>query len=109
MKLTDLRDALLEVTEYTFHYEATHKPDKYIVWAEDGEADSINADNHKTEQVLQGTIDYFTKTEYDPNFGLIQAKLNSIDISWLLNFVQYEEDTGYIHYEWVFEIEGELI
>lgn len=104
MKLTDIRDALLDVTEDVFHYEAIHTPDKYIVWAEDGEADSITADNHKTEQVLQGTIDYFTKLEYDTNFGLIQAKLNSIDISWRLNSVQYEEDTGYIHYEWVWEM-----
>ncbi len=104
MKLTDLRDALLQVTLSTFHYEASHKPDKYIVWAEDGEADCLNADDQKTDQVLQGTIDYFTKTEYDSNFELIQEKLNSIDISWRLNSIQHEEETGYIHYEWVWEI-----
>lgn len=104
MKLSDLRDALLEVIPDVFHYEAWSKPDKYIVWAEDGEADSLSADDKKTDQVLQGTIDYFTKTEYDPNFELIQEKLNSIDISWKLNSVQHEEETGYIHYEWVWEI-----
>lgn len=104
MKLTDLRDALLEVTSNVYHYEAWAKPDKYIVWAEDGEADSLNTDDQKTEQVIQGTIDYFTKMEYDPNFELIQAKLNSINMSWKLNSVQYEEDTGYIHYEWIWEM-----
>ncbi len=109
MKLTDLRDALLEVTQDTFHYEATHKPDKYIVWAEDTESSSIHADNHKAGQVIQGTIDYFTKMEYDPNMVSIQQKLNSIDIAWTLNSVQYEEETKYIHYEWVFEFIGELI
>ena len=109
MKLSDIRDALLQVLPDVFHYEAWAKPDKYIVWAEDTEADSLNADDKKEEQVLQGTIDYFTKTEYDPNFKLIQAKLNSIEIGWRLNSIQHEQDTGYIHYEWIFELIGELI
>lgn len=104
MKLTDIRDLLLTVTEDTFHYEAHKKPDKYIVWAEDSEADAVHADNHKTNQVIQGTIDYFTKTEFDSNFELIQDKLNSADIAWRLNSIQREEGTGYIHYEWVWEM-----
>lgn len=109
MKLTDLRDALLDVTQDTFHYEATHKSDKYIVWAEDNESDAGYGDNRKTIQVIQGTIDYFTKEEYDSNVKLIQEKLNSIDIAWRLNSIQHEEDTKFIHYEWVFEFIGELI
>lgn len=109
MKLTDLRDALLDVTQDTFHYEATHKSDKYIVWAEDTEADSLNADDEKDEQVIQGTVDYFTRSEYDPNVKAIQQKLNSINVAWRLNSIQHEEGTGYIHYEWVFELIEELI
>jgi hypothetical protein len=109
MKLSDLRDALLEVIPDVFHYEAKGKPDKYIVWAEDNEASSLNADNKKDEQVIEGTIDYFTKTEYDDNVVLIQQKLNSIDVSWRLSSIQHEQDTGYIHYEWIFELIGELI
>lgn len=104
MKLSDLRDLLLTVTQDTFHYHAHKKPDKYIVWAEDTESDSGHGDNHKTIQVIQGTIDYFTKMEFDPNFDLIQEKLNSIDIAWKLNSIQHEEETGYIHYEWVWEM-----
>lgn len=104
MNLVDLRDALLTVTPNVYHFYATTKPDSYIVWAEDGEAGSSHADDHKTNQVIQGTIDYFTKMEFDPNFDLIQEKLNSADISWRLNSIQHEEDTGYIHYEWVWEM-----
>lgn len=104
MKLTELRDLLLTVTPDTFHYEAQGKPDKYIVWAEDGEVSSSEADNHKITQVLGGTIDYYTKTEFDTNFDLIQEKLNSVDISWRLNSVQYENETKYIHYEWTWEL-----
>lgn len=109
MKLSDLRDVLLEVLPDVFHYEAWAKPDKYIVWAEDNEARSLNADNQKDEQVIEGTIDYFTKEEYDSNVKAIQQKLNSIDLAWQLSSIQHEKDTGYIHYEWVFELEGELI
>lgn len=109
MKLSDLRDALLEVIPDVFHYSAWAKPDKYIVWAEDSEAGSNNADDEKEDQVIQGTIDYFTKTEFDNTVVLIQQKLNSIDVAWQLSSIQHEEDTGYIHYEWVYELEGELI
>jgi hypothetical protein len=104
MQLADLGDLLSTVTENTFHYEAFKKTDKYIVWAEDGEANAGYADNHKTNQVTQGTIDYFTKTEFDTNFELIQEKLNSADLAWKLNSIQYEEETGYIHYEWIWEM-----
>lgn len=109
MKLSDLRDALLEVIPDVFHYEAWAKSDKYIVWAEDNESDASYADDHQIDQVIQGTIDYFTKTEFDNTVVLIQQKLNSIDVAWRLNSIQHEKETGYIHYEWVFELEGELM
>jgi len=104
MTLLDLRDLLLTVTQDTFHYHATKKPDKYIVWAEDGQGDSVFADEGMDDRAIQGTIDYFTKTEFDPNVELIQTKLTEAEISWRLNSVQHEEDTGYIHYEWVWEL-----
>lgn len=104
MTLLDLRDLLLTVTQDTFHYHATKKPDKYIVWAEDGQGDSVFADEGMDDRAIQGTIDYFTKTEFDPNVELIQTKLTEAEISWRLNSVQHEEDTGYIHYEWIWEL-----
>ena len=61
----------------------------------------------KVERALTGTIDYFTKTENDPVVQQIEDALDSDDgISWYLNSVQYEQDTGYIHYEWVWEVDG---
>lgn len=104
MKLSEIRDLLLTVTPDTFHYSAYRKPDKYIVWAEDTEAGSGHADNSKTNQVIQGTIDYFTTTEFDPNFDLIQQKLKDAGIAFRLSSIQYEEETRYIHYEWIFEV-----
>lgn len=109
MKLSNIRDALFEVLPDVFHYSAKGKKNKYIVWAEDNEADAGYGDNKKTTQVIQGTIDYYTKEEYDPNVRLIQVKLNSIEVAWRLNSIQYEEDTKFIHYEWIFEFVGELV
>ena len=102
--MTLLRDLLLTVGVPVFHFFATKKTDKYIVWAEDNEARSLHADNQKTEQVIEGTIDYFTKTEFDPIFNTIQDKLSEAEVSYRLSSIQYEEDTGYIHYEWIFEV-----
>ena len=104
MTLQEIRDLLLTITPNVFHYFASGQTGNYIVWAEDSEGDSIHADDGKTEQVIQGTIDYFTKTENDPVVTQIQDKLTENEISWRLNSVQYEQDTGYIHYEWVFEV-----
>ena len=103
-KIQKIRDLMLTVTPNTYHYNATEKMDKYIVWAEDMEADSQAGDNKKICQSIQGTIDYFTKQEFDPNVDKIQQVLNDGEIPWRLNFVQYEDETQYIHYEWVWEI-----
>ena len=104
MTLQGIKDLLLNIGPPVFHYFASGQTENYIVWAEDGEGDSLHADGRKTEQVTQGTIDYFTKTENDPVVTQIQDKLTENEISWRLNSVQYEQDTGYIHYEWVFEV-----
>jgi hypothetical protein len=109
MTLKDIRDLYLSVLpDATFHYEAWQKTDQYIVWAEDGQGDTSHADDKMQDQVIQGTIDYFTKEEYDPNFDLIQRAMNDAEISWELNSIQHEEDTGYIHYEWVWEVENSV-
>lgn len=100
MTLHDIADALLAVGVPVSHYAAHKQPDQYIVWAEDGQDDAIWADGKMQEQAVSGTIDYFTKMEFDPNVALIQAALNGIDVSWRLESVQYEEITGYIHTEW---------
>jgi hypothetical protein len=104
MNLSIIENALLTVGVPVSHYTASKKDDKYIVWAEDGQANGEYADGKMQDQVIQGTIDYFTRTKNDPNVKEIQKALNGV-CSWWLNSVQYEDDTKYIHYEWVFETE----
>lgn len=104
MTLIDLRDLLLTVGVPIFHYEAHEQDGNYIVWAEDGQGDTVSADNQMEDQVIQGTIDYYTKKEFDSIFETIQQTLNSAEISWKLNSIQHERETGYIHYEWIWEL-----
>lgn len=106
MNLQEFKAVLLTIIPDVYHYKAKSKPDKYIVWAEDSESTSLYTDNKKEEQAIQGTIDYFTKMEFDPIVKTIQDTLNANEISWTLNSVQYEEDTKFIHYEWVWEVDS---
>lgn len=103
-QLEKVKDALLTVTDNVGHYEALTKTDQYIVWAEDKEGSSVEGDNYKLEQSIQGTIDYYTKNEDDPNVEAIQTALKAARIAFYLNSVQYEDETQYIHHEWVFEV-----
>jgi len=104
MTLSDLRVALLTVTTNVKHFDGKNMTGNYIIWAEEGQGDSVWADGKMKEQVIAGTIDYFTKTEDDPNFDAIQAALSLAGISFKINSIKYEDDTKYIHYEWVFNI-----
>ena len=106
MTLQSLKTLLLTIGPPVFHYFASGQTDKYIIWAEDNQADAVWADGKMQEQVIEGTVDYFTKTENDPNVQKIQNALNNGQISWRLISVQYEEDTKYIHYEWAFQVTG---
>lgn len=107
MTFNDIKTALLSVTKNVSHFNATGTKGakgNYIVWGEDGQAGSLWADNEMINQAISGTIDYFTKIEYDSKVEAIQKAISAIGLSYRLNSVQYEKDTGYIHYEWVWEI-----
>lgn len=107
-KIQVIPEILLQITDNVGHYQAMEKTDRYIVWAEDSEGDSVEGDNQKTNQSIQGTIDYFTRQEFDKNVDKIQVALTAACISFYLNSVQLESrdesGAGYIHYEWVWEV-----
>ena len=73
------------VTDAVSHFERL-KSDRYFVWQEDGAGD------------------LFTKQEFDPWKEAFEKSLDDYGIAWYLNSVQYEEDTGFIHYEWVWSV-----
>jgi hypothetical protein len=104
MTLDDVKNALLTVGVPVFRYTALEQPNKYIVWAEDGQGASVWSSNKRKLGVVTGTVDYFTKAENDSNVEKIETALGSIRIGWRLNSIQRETDTGYIHYEWAWEM-----
>ena len=77
--------------------------DRYFVWQEDG-AHDFQAGNKHLEKAVTGTTDLYTKLEFDPWKEAFEASLDEQEIWWYLNSVQYEEETGFTHYEWVWEV-----
>ena len=90
------------VTDSVSH-SARLASDRYFVWQEDGIND-LAGDNGHVETAVTGTTDLYTKQEFDPWADALGESLSSYGISWTLDNVQYEEDTGFYHYEWLWEV-----
>lgn len=105
-QLAKIRQALTSVSGLNvYHYSAPANVCPYCIWMEQREqGDGLDADNHKASQCLEGTIDYYTKTEDDTNIDSIQTQLVTSGINFFLNSVQYETETELIHYEWYWSI-----
>ena len=95
-------DAHLTVTDSVSHYRRL-KSDRYFVWAEDSTND-LSSDGAHTERAVVGTTDLYTKMEFDQWADELEAAFEAAGISYYRNSVQYEEETGYIHTEWVWEV-----
>lgn len=106
-KIKKIAEALIAVgKEYScpvYHYYRAVKDVPVIVWQEDGEGQSFHGNNLKEEQVVEGTIDFFTKTEFDPIIDAIQEAINPV-CAFTINSIQYEETTNLIHYEWIWRV-----
>ena len=77
--------------------------ERYFVWQEDGQG-GLGSDNRIGERYVTGTTDLFTKQEFDPWKDALEASFNAGRIAWRLNSVQYEEETGFYHYEWAWGV-----
>lgn len=99
-KLRQIGEAFAQVTDHCYHYWRPFKDVPCLIWAESGEEDSFYTNNHKSEQRIIGTIDLFTKMEFDPLADAVQETLDGLGLTWALNSVQYEEEINMIHMEW---------
>lgn len=86
------------VTESVSHV-ARLKSDRYFVWEEDGTNDLITDFGH-TEKAVTGHTSLFTKTEFDPWADALGEAFDQAGIAWARNYFDYEEDTGFYHYQW---------
>ena len=103
-KIKVVRDALVPIGPKVYHYYADSPQGNYIVWTEDNQGEVLHGDGGLEEQGIQGTIDYFTQDEYDETADKIQEALLKAKIPFAITSIQEEESTGYIHYEWVWEV-----
>lgn len=104
MSLKELKDSLvaLGAPVYRYHAPANTSPE-YIVWAEDGRAD-FEADDRHAERVAEGTIDLYTHDEDSALPQGIEQVLEDTAAAWYYSSTQYEEETGLIHREWVWQV-----
>lgn len=78
--------------------------ERYFVWSEDGVNDFI-ADGRHGGRVVSGYTDLFTKTEFDPWADQLDASFNaSPDIAWSRGDTVFEEETGFWHTDWEWEV-----
>lgn len=104
-KLNELYTTLANIASCYHYFAPSGAKAPYIVWAEDSEDNSFQADNHKVRQAFSGYVDYFTKAEFDANFDSIQNALDDLEgISWTWDATQYgdpqHEDDNLIHHTW---------
>lgn len=79
------------------------KSDRYFVWQEDG-ANDLEANNAHAERAVTGATDLFTKQEFDPWADALGEAFNHHGIAWRLVSADFEENTGFWHYSWDWEV-----
>jgi len=99
-----LKNALLTVTENVSRYHQAGARPPYLVWSEEGGRTGLWADNRPDADKARGSVHYFTLEENDGGRERVEAAFLSVGASFYLNSVQYEKDTGLIHFEWVWEL-----
>lgn len=105
-RLKDFYEGLAKLTDNCYHYFApSNAKVPYIVWNEDSEDESFDADNHKVRQAVAGFVEYYTPAEFDAMFDTIQDFLNGFEgLSWTWEATQYgdpqNDDDNLIHHTW---------
>lgn len=102
-----LETALAE-TGYPFaHFAWSHAPaPPYGTWQEYGARDLI-ANGRHAEKAMAYAVDLYTRDDGTTPRRTVEAALAGLDAPWRLNSLQFEPDTGLIHYEWVVGLYGE--
>lgn len=97
-RLKRVRDALTVLSVNVYHYWRPKMAAPFVVWQEDS-GRTFEADNRTEEMIAAGTLDIYSKTEYDPLFDSVMDALTDAGVAWSLESIQYEDETGLIHYE----------
>ena len=60
-------------------------------------------------QTIEGGIHLFDKEEYSILSSNVQTALNDAGIAFRLSYIDYETDKKIFHYEWIFQIETDVV
>lgn len=105
-----LKNALMNVqgvqfAEYEWH---THPQWDFGTFQIDFDARALVADGIKQEQAVEGSVDVFLHAPDKTKIAAIEAALESVcGSAFRKNSRQYEQQTGLLHIEWVFQLECE--
>lgn len=73
----------------------------------DFEAADDNGDDRKVDRAWEGSVDLFTYGKEMLIVAAVESALEEVcSGSWYLNSEQYEQKTGLVHREFVFQIEA---
>ena len=73
----------------------------------DFEAEDDNGDDIHQGRAWEGSVDLFTHGKEMLIVSAVESALETVcEGSWYLNSEQYEQETGLIHWEFVFQIEA---
>lgn len=106
MALTDLEELGCKV----YHDDAVSRSAfPYLVWSEQAEDESFNADGKKQNQAIMGIVNYYTMTEFDPIVDAIQNVLNDVEgLTWSLDSrTPYDptfDDNNVMSYSWTWRL-----
>lgn len=101
--VTALKQSSVPFAEYAWE----KRPDApYGVVALEFEAGALNGDDRKVARAFEGSADLFTHGRDAELIAEIEAILeSSCESCWRLESVQYEHESGLMHFEWVFQVE----
>lgn len=76
----------------------------YGAYALDGRSD-LESDNEHSERMAEGTVDLFTwHSNGQRQAALVEDAMTSVGVFWRVGLAgDYEEDTGFTHWEWIFQ------
>ena len=105
--MDELKKALeatgLPFAAYGWIRTAPERSQDHGVYALDDDV-TLHADGEHAERAYTGTVDYFTRDPSGAPQQAVEAALEASAFTWELNLVQFEQDTGFIHYEWEFSV-----
>ena len=104
-----LKTALLALTDISFCEWAwkTRPRGDYGTIRLDFEVDADNGDNSKVDRAWEGSVDLFLHAPDGTKEAEVETQLEAVcGNSWTENSRQYEAETGLLHIEWTFQVEG---